>query len=572
MFDKAKDKAFWATVRESDVYARHRAAIKAEYDRYFQVPPSPHTAKEILENNDHGKHFRHLCQLQSAALMALIYPENEEYYNNLVDIVWTYCNEYTWAPLGHYNSYYNCTPADYDAGLIDIFAASTGFSLAEIKQLFADRFPKLLTDRITAEIRRHIIEPYLTRKFFWEKHDNNWTAVCTGAVGGTLMYEDPEAFLENQERLHASMECYLAPYGDDGMCVEGTAYWGFGFGFFATYAMLEKEFTNGKVDWFARPKVKAIGSYVQEMFLEPAVMATYGDCNQKEGYWVGLHHMMHAVYPDVVEPLPLNKATYCTYTHFAFGLRSVVYYDPAAVCESLEKRTYCRAGSSYFTKRTPYYGFGVKGGNNGESHNHIDVGTFIIGRHNRQVICDFGYPGPGAHTGDYHGKDRYTNFNPSGFGHSIPYFGTTNQSSRALEGVRTLTVYDEKTETVTLDMTHAYYNVAGVNSLVRAFHFVGDDTIEMTDTYDYTGDETVTERLITNIQPRVEGNALYLDDMCITLASNATLNVVEQPYFDQFPDAEGKFARICYCLDYAMAKGEKSFKLTITMPTPSKLG
>ena len=569
MLEKAKDKAFWATVRESDVYARHREAIKAQYDRVFQTPPAPHTAREILENHDHGKHTRHLLQLQSAALLALIYPDNEEYYNSLVDIVWTYCDEYTWAPLGHYNSYYDRTPADYDPGLIDIFAASTGFSMAEIKHLFADRFPKLLIDRMTAEIRRHIIDPYLTRRFFWEKHDNNWTAVCAGAVGGVLMYEAPDLFYQNQERLHASMECYLASYGEDGMCVEGTAYWGFGFGFFATYAMLERDLTGGKVDWFARPKVKAIGSYVQEMFLEPAVMATYGDCNQREGYWVGLHHMMHAIYPDVVEPLPLDKATYCTYTHFAFGLRSIVYYDPAAVCQSLDKRTYCRAGSSYFTKRTDCYGFGVKGGNNGESHNHIDVGTFILARHNRQVICDFGYPGPGAHTGDYHGKDRYKCFNPSGFGHSIPYFGETNQCERALK-TRTLTVYDQQADTVTLDMTHAYYTVPGLSSLVRVFRFA-EDRIELTDTYDYTGDEVVTERLITNIKPRVEGNALYLDDVCLTLESPATLTVVEQPYFDQFPDAEGKFARTCYCLDYALPKGATEFKLIMTMEGPSKI-
>jgi hypothetical protein len=92
----------------------------------------------------------------------------------------------------------------------------------------------------------------------------------------------------------------------------------------------------------------------------------------------------------------------------------------------------------------------------------------------------------------------------------------------------------------------------------------------MTDTYDYTGDETITERLITNIKPRIEGKSLYLDDVCITLASDATLNVVEQPYFDQFPDAEGKYARTCYCLDYAMAKGAKTFKITFEMPSISK--
>ena len=131
-------------------------------------------------------------------------------------------------------------------------------------------------------------------------------------------------------------------------------------------------------------------------------------------------------------------------------------------------------------------------------------------------------------------------------------------------------MYDRQADTVTLDMTHAYYTVPGLSSLVRVFRFA-EDRIELTDTYDYTGDEVVTERLITNIKPRVEGNALYLDDVCLTLESPATLTVVEQPYFDQFPDAEGKFARTCYCLDYALPKGATEFKLIMTMEGPSKI-
>ena len=94
-------------------------------------------------------------------------------------------------------------------------------------------FPK----EFSYELRRRIIEPYRERRFFWEKHDNNWTAVCMGGVGSVLLYESPEVYYENRDRIHASMECYLASYKDDGMCVEGIGYWGFGFGFFSAFAL-----------------------------------------------------------------------------------------------------------------------------------------------------------------------------------------------------------------------------------------------------------------------------------------------------------------------------------------------
>ncbi|MBR7101670.1 MAG: hypothetical protein IKC74_05220, partial [Clostridia bacterium] len=55
---------------------------------------------------------------------------------------------------------------------------------------------------------KRIIEPYMTRKFFWESHNNNWTAVCTGAVGGVLIYEAPDIYYANQKRIHDSMDCF----------------------------------------------------------------------------------------------------------------------------------------------------------------------------------------------------------------------------------------------------------------------------------------------------------------------------------------------------------------------------
>ena len=123
MLDSAKDKAFWQRVRTSDEFIQHRREIKELYEKSFQTPPRSHTAQDVLENNDHGLWRLQFDHLQASAIMSLIYPENEEYYKNLLESVWVYLNDYTWAPLGHYTEhYYQRTPADFDFGLIDIFA------------------------------------------------------------------------------------------------------------------------------------------------------------------------------------------------------------------------------------------------------------------------------------------------------------------------------------------------------------------------------------------------------------------------------------------------------------------
>ncbi|MBQ8146304.1 MAG: heparinase II/III family protein [Clostridia bacterium] len=555
MFDLARNSSFWERVRTDDTYALHREEIKNKYERVFQKAPRAHTAWEVLSYpdvpnpNDINPLYSHL---QTSALMSLIYPDEEKYLRSLIESIWELCNEYSWAPLGHYNGYYDRTPKDFDPGLIDIFGASLAFSMAEIKSLFKDRLPKLLVDRMTYEIRRHTIEPYLTRKFFWETHNNNWTAVCTGAVGGVLMYEDPDELYRQLPRLQASMECYLNSYDDDGMCVEGTGYWCFGFGFFSVYAMLLREFTNGEIDWFKNPKVKSIAQFIQKMHLQPNVLAMFSDVNVKEGYLLFLPHMLKSVYGDAIEKLTQDRATVIANCHWAFAVRAVAYYNPDYVGNRLENRTYSAPVTNYFIKRTDNYGFAFKGGNQWESHNHQDVGSFILARNNKQIFCDFGYNGPGEWN-----PSRYKNFHPSSFSHSVPYFNGIGQGGDDENKARA--VFDEKTGWVYMDFTLGYGKTEHP-TLVRAERsFLPlDDKITVHDKFTFKDKAKITERFVTTIKPKSDGSTVIIDDVRLSVKSSACLNIIEQSYSDQLPDENGNYNKICYLIDYTL-KDETEF-------------
>ena len=562
MFEIAKDKKIWERARNDDAFARHRKEISEEYERVFKKRPRAHDVWEVVNYPQKGQSSDLFRQLQSSALMALIYPDKEEYYNSLLETVWEICNEYSWAPIGHYNDYYHVTPKDFEPCLIDIFAASLAFSMAEIKYLFKDKFPKLINDRISYEIRRHTINPYLTRKNFWETHNNNWTAVCVGAVGGTLMYEDPEEFKRQLPRLQASMQCYIDSYDDDGFCVEGPCYWGFGFGFFATYAMLLREFSNGEYDWFKVPKVKAISQFIQKIYLQPNVLANFSDVNMREGYWIGLPHMLKTVYGDAIENLPTAPATIIEYCHWAFSVRSVVYYNPDYTCDTLSNCTCYANESSFFSKRTDYYGFILKGGNQWESHNHQDVGSFILARHNKQIFCDFGYIGPGNWPG-YFGPQRNTYFQPSSFSHNVPYFNGKGQGGDWPGKARA--VYDEKTKIVYMDFTHGYDVKNTHTTLKKAERYfkMDEDKIEIHDKYDFSDNAVITERFVSRIKPKIEGNIAYIEDVRLICNCDATLKVIDQPFVDYLPDENGNHNKICYLLDYTLNGDNRDFKATI---------
>ena len=557
MLDFAKDKALWERIRTDKAYEQHRRELSELYEKAFKTPPRAHSADDILNNNDHGLWRLQFDHLQASALMSLIYPDNEEYYKNLVDSVWAYLNDYTWAPLGHYTEqYYQRTPKDFDYGLIDIFAASASFALAEIKNLFKDRFPKLLTDRITYEIRRRTIEPYLTRKFFWETHDNNWTAVCTGAVAGVLMYEAPELFFENQKRIHDSMECYLASYKDDGMCVEGVGYWGFGFGFFASYALLEREITNGEVDWFARPKVKEIAKFIGKMFLQKNVMATYSDTGIDSKYSVGLPHMLRHIYGDEVEKLPIEHGIVIyDNTHFNFALRSFIYYNEENNAEQMATNvTYSVKSSCYLTKRTSAYAFTVKGGNNGESHNHIDVGSFILARNNKQIIADIG---ASPYYEGYHTEKRYTFFNPSAYAHNIPIFDGIGEDDKRRDDV--FVEYDWEKQRAYLDITNGY-GLDFVKKAERVFEFE-ESKLTLKDSFKLTKESEITERFISVIEPKIVDGVAVIDDVKLINGYGIAPKITHK-------QTEKHLGGVCnvYILDYTLPKGKTEFSIVFEAP------
>ena len=554
MLDFAKDKKFWDYVRESDDFARHRKEIKEKYDWAFEEKPQIMTYATYFGKGDQGNiWYRQLFQLQSAALMSMIYYDNDEYFNNLIEIIWVYCGEYSWSPLGHHNSYYNTTPEEYDPALIDIYASSIGFSLAEIKHLMADRLPKLVQDRMSDQIRRRIIDPYINKRFFWEKHDNNWNAVCTGAVGGTLMYEAPDVFLANKDRLRKSVDCYLAPYADDGVCVEGTAYWGFGFGFFVIYASLLKEFTNGEDDLFKLPKVKAIAEFVQKTFMDTHTMVTFSDCNLKEGYWIGLPHLLRDVYGEDIDKLPSEQGTIMAYQHLAFSLRSILYYKKEYTADDkLKPAIYNLTDTGWFIKRGEHYGIALKGGTNGESHNHNDVGSFILSHKNKQVFVDLG---SGAYSQDYHGEKRYTFFHPSSWSHNVPYFGDKPQDGEKRE--RVIIDYDEATKTAKYEFANAY-GLDSVRRIERSF-VLEEEKITLTDRYDTDKGTPITERFVTRHKPTVWHSSVIVCGVKLRPTEKIApkITVVDAPCHTSNTTEK------VYCIDYTLPEGVNTFEAVI---------
>ena len=254
----------------------------------------------------------------------------------------------------------------------------------------------------------------------------------------------------------------------------------------------------------------------------------------------------------MIEPLPASTARAVEdNTHFNFALRAFIYFDKANTTDRVrENVTYCADNSCYLTKRTSKYGFATKGGNNGESHNHIDVGTFILASDNRQIICDIG---AGPYEDGYHTERRYTFFNPSSYSHNIPIIDGEGEDSIARDDV--IVKYDESASRAEMEFARAYGRDY-IKTVKRAFDFTDSDII-MRDAFDLSKKSEIVERFVSVIEPTFDGATLKIHNVKATAKGEIKPQVSIKMAKHHISGEEYPV----YLIDYKLPEGKADFEI-----------
>jgi len=502
LLGRLTDTTFWETVRTDKYYAPYLKGIKESWDELCEgdIPQLRYSEFNLTwitgdRSNYEKPYFRRRGILNAAAILSLIYPEEEKYFTKLQDIIFDICNEYTW-----------CLPAHFDADgkkdpyVVDLFAAETGFSLAEIYILHKDRLDDLIKGLLLSSITKRVFDPTLLRTngWWWERMHNNWLSVCAGSVGCTAMLLFPGAFAALKPRIDKAMENYIDSFLGEGVCLEGCSYWDYGFGFFTVYADMLKTYTDGKEDYFKRDDVKAIAKFPQKMFLSGNSAVSFSDMGSFFAPSVGIVHYLKEVYPDAVK---LPKSEYCTYGikrwRTSYILRAASWFNKEySMRDEIGETPGCfySSKSQWYVNKTRQYAIAAKGGHNKEPHNHLDVGTFIFAKNGRQIFADLG---SGLYTRDYFTYKRYESFEPSSFSHSQPIISGEGQKAGAEYAAKDVVATDKF---FSLDIADAY-GIEGVRSILRRFDIL-EEGIRLSDKFEISAEKMITERFITYAEPK----------------------------------------------------------------------
>lgn len=482
-------------------------------------------------------YFKRRKFLTVYAMLSIMYGKQSDI-SRLEEIIEAICSEECWALPAHVNR----SEKGWQI-TIDLFAAETAFSLAEIISLPESKLSASVCEKARGEVFRRVLDPFTESEFpysWWETSKMNWCAVCCGSVGAAaiwLMQKDREKLDILLQRINSSIMNYIDGFSEDGACLEGLGYYTYGMSFFAAYADLMYRYSEGKVDLFDSAKLKNIALFQQKCFLTGNVTISFSDSQQDEKFRLGLTSYLSKRYSGVEFPdtalatgletdncyryVVLSRDYFWT-KQYAFTLRSksewhtVLPHAQWSICKSQNDCV-----------------LATKGGHNDEPHNHNDVGSFIYACEGESVLVDLG---AGEYTKDYFNENRYKNICCRSLGHNVPLIDGKEQ--RAGAEYRASSFVSDGNGKTEMDIETAY-GLGKTDKITRSFLFERDSGICIVrDSFVLSEYKEVTENLITLYQPIINGSDFIIETQknkfMIQVTNGKEFEIINKTYTDHY--------------------------------------
>ncbi|MBI4553670.1 MAG: heparinase II/III family protein [Candidatus Latescibacteria bacterium] len=346
------------------------------------------------------------------------------------DYVWAICEESTWVLPAH------------ESVAIDLFAAETGFMLAETLCLLGPTLETEIRHRVRQEIEHRIFTPYLRLApvFWWQKGHNNWNGVCNSAIAATFLLVEPEPGRRAHalELALAGLQVFLdTAFEADGSSTEGVAYWHYGLMNVVVLAEMLRACSGGTIDLLASTRMRQIAAYPAKLHLSGSSFASFSDCDETIHFHPGiLTRLADRTGERSLLALLAPPAEPATDWRLPMMLRTLLWWDgrqPDAI--PVEDAVLPAGGVARLVGCTPAgrpVVLAIKAGHNGENHNQNDVGSFLVHVGGETLLTD---PGRGLYTREYFSDRRYENLFANSYGHSVPRInGQVQGTGRSFAG------------------------------------------------------------------------------------------------------------------------------------------
>ena len=397
-------------------------------------PTIPDSVFGEFKRTGNRTHYERLCfqkrtRLAALALAEIIegkgrfIPDLKRGLENLFSEPW-------WGIPAHYG---HDRPLSTDQN-VDLFNAETAGLTAWINYMLGEALGSDLRQTIDKEVRRRLLIPALKTDYWWKHSRMNWTPwICSNWLTAVLISENDAARKAEALRQITAALQYFADAHDNRSVVQLNVLYPF-----ALWA--GDETMRRYAAWIAKEK---------DFFYRPSTLfAASGNFPTlgRELFLLSNLHQLQAEKP--AEPLLEN-----------------VWLPDLQIMTARNNN-----------KKHAFY-VAMKGGTNAESHNHNDVGSFIVYADAQPLLIDVGV---GEYTSATFSADRYKLWTMQSAYHNLPKINGVDQH----EGeIYRATRVEYHPKSLAMDIAPAYPASAQVTSWQRKVELKAGETVVVTEDY-----------------------------------------------------------------------------------------
>ncbi|UVI27722.1 heparinase II/III-family protein [Paenibacillus spongiae] len=477
-------------------------------------------------------------EILASLVIAECFDNQGRFLDDIVNGIWCICEESFWGIPAHGYMMRRQDPLpDAADPIIELFSAETAALLSWTYYLLKTRLDgisMMVCERIQYEVKRRILDPYLQRTDFWwmgfnqEKMLNNWNSWCNSncLAAFLLLEEDPVRREAAAIKAMNSLDQYLQRLPSDGGCEEGPKYWMYAGGTLFDCLELLYGASNGIIDIYHEPKIQQIGRYIYKALIDDSYFVNFADSPAQVHIPAELTYRYGRRINDgklcglgaMVQNKKQEEATLLEFSPMfrvlpaLFNFREVEQVD----VESPYVRDAWLDGIQVMVAREQEdssngFFLAAKGGHNDESHNHNDIGQFIVYYNGSPLIVD---PGVLTYTSKSFFSERYTLWAMQSGYHNLPIVNGMEQMNGSEYRAEEVEYrHDDKAAALSMNIAGAYPDAAGIKSWVRTISLIRDSSpyVEIKDHYrlHQTSDD-ITLILMTVRQPQADEYGHYI--------------------------------------------------------------
>jgi len=520
-FPRITDRAGWAKANTTMMQATVK---QAESYLTYEWPSIPATTSLLIERTGDREKYERMSfekrNVLGALVLAEVFENKGRFTDAIINGIWSICEESFWgvpAHLPHTKEYSGLM--DVSQPFVELFSAETATFLAWTDYFIGDKLDAVspqIRKRIYYETNNRIFQPLMNKPHGWMaatangRPPNNWNPwICSNWLNAALLLEkDATKRTKMIAKLLTVLDAFVNPYPQDGGCDEGPGYWGAAAAsLYDNISMLNLATNNAFSYVYDNEKIKNMARFIYRAQISEKYFIDFADADPQPGMAASMIYRFGEAIRDssmMQFGAFYRKPPSAQSGHFHFFRNLFELFMQDAFQQSAQRLPL--PADAWFPgiqvmiardKQGTTDGLFVaaQGGHNDESHNHNDVGNYIVYYNGAPVLIDVGR---GTYTRKTFSDKRYEIwFNCSDY-HNTPTINGANQLPGSQYKANHVAYTANKAYAeLSLDIAAAYSQQAGIASWQRTVRLNRGRNVVVKDLFSLKTAGPVTEHLMT---------------------------------------------------------------------------